>query len=156
MNAVCEGHQCVNIVFDRIITEPGWDNDAIAQAMALKQKLQDFKFMFLLDVFRAIFGHTNVLIYVLQARSLDLRRLFDYIDATLNSLKALRTDTTLSVLLGKRITEGSGAVSAGKTKDLTTASRVKIQASLTLIDLCSMKSWMQFICQMTERFSDMK
>lgn len=50
MNAVCEGHQCVNIVFDRIIMEPGWDNDAIAQAMALKQKLQDFKFMFLLDV----------------------------------------------------------------------------------------------------------
>uniref|UniRef100_A0A671PJX7 DUF4371 domain-containing protein n=1 Tax=Sinocyclocheilus anshuiensis TaxID=1608454 RepID=A0A671PJX7_9TELE len=93
VNAVCEG-QSLNIVFDRIMMEPGWDNDAIAQAMALKQKLQDFKFMFLLDVFRAIFGHTDVLFQVLQARSLDLRRSFDYIDSTLKSLKALRTDKT--------------------------------------------------------------
>lgn len=89
------GRQSLNIVFERIMTEPGWDNDAIAQAIALKQKLQDFKFMFLLNVFRAIFGHTDVLLMlVLQARLLDLRRSFDYIDLTLKSLKLLRTDKT--------------------------------------------------------------
>ena len=62
LQAVHEGQSALIMVFDRIMTDPGWDNDAIAQSIALNQKLHDFKFVFFLEGLLNIFHHIEVFI----------------------------------------------------------------------------------------------
>lgn len=94
VHAIQEGQGSLGVAFDRIIHERGWDNDSIAQSTALKNKLHDFKFIFLLNVFTAVFSHTEILFQILQSKSLDLRKSFDRINATIDVMKTMRSDTT--------------------------------------------------------------
>ena len=58
VSAMYEGRDTLTTVFDQIMTERGWYNDSINQSKSLKDKLHDFKFMFLLKVFLNIYHHT--------------------------------------------------------------------------------------------------
>ncbi|CAB1320945.1 unnamed protein product, partial [Coregonus sp. 'balchen'] len=49
-------------------------------------------FTFLLGVFKAIFGLTELLFQALQSKSLDVRHYCVWVDSTLNALKAIRSD----------------------------------------------------------------
>ncbi|KAJ3595511.1 hypothetical protein NHX12_004814 [Muraenolepis orangiensis] len=66
VHAIHERRGSLCIAFDKIMTEPGWDKETIAQSASLKQKLEDFDFTFLLGVFQSIFGLTEPLFQVLQ------------------------------------------------------------------------------------------
>ena len=68
VHAIHEGRTTLYVASDRIMTEPGWDKDTIAQSWALKQKFEDFDFSFLLGVFQSIFGLTEPLFQVLQSK----------------------------------------------------------------------------------------
>ncbi|KAL3045299.1 hypothetical protein OYC64_013543 [Pagothenia borchgrevinki] len=57
------------------MTEPGWDKETIAQSASLTQKLEDFDFTFLLEVFQSIFGLTEPLFQVLQNETFS--RIYD-------------------------------------------------------------------------------
>ncbi|KAK1897722.1 Nuclear envelope integral membrane protein 1 [Dissostichus eleginoides] len=46
VHPIHEGRGSLCIAFDKIMTEPGWDKETIAQSAALKQKLEDFDFTF--------------------------------------------------------------------------------------------------------------
>lgn len=59
LHAVHEGRRSLCITFNKIMTEPGWDKETIAQSMALKEKLEDFDFTFLFRIFQSIFGLTE-------------------------------------------------------------------------------------------------
>ncbi|KAJ4939229.1 hypothetical protein JOQ06_028685, partial [Pogonophryne albipinna] len=48
LHAMHEGRGSLCIAFDKIMTEPGWDKETIAQSASLKQKLEDFDFTILL------------------------------------------------------------------------------------------------------------
>ena len=98
VHAVHEGRGSLITALDRITTEPGWDKDAIAQSSALRQKLDDFDFMFMLEVFKTIFGLTEPLFQVLQSRALDIRKCEERVNGTLNALKATRSTETFNQL----------------------------------------------------------
>ena len=61
VHAIHEGRASLCVAFDRIMTEPGWDKHTTAKSGALKHKLEDFDFSFLLRVFRSIFGARPVM-----------------------------------------------------------------------------------------------
>ena len=84
------------IAFDRIMTEPGWDKDA--QSSALKQELNNFDFIFMLEVFQTIFGHTELLFQVLQSKALDIRKCDERVNSTLNALRATQSSETFNWL----------------------------------------------------------
>lgn len=92
VHAIHEGRTLLCVAFDRIMTEPGWDKDTIAQSAALKQKLEDFDFTFLLGVFQSIFGLTEAF----QSKTADIKKCQDRINSTINALKATRTDETFT------------------------------------------------------------
>ncbi|KAF3835860.1 hypothetical protein F7725_028418 [Dissostichus mawsoni] len=96
VHAIHEGRGSLCIAFDKIMTEPGWDKETIAQSASLKQKLEDFDFTFLLGVFQSIFGLTEPLFQVLQSKTVDIKKCQDRIMSTLRALKATRTDETFS------------------------------------------------------------
>ncbi|KAJ3602532.1 hypothetical protein NHX12_030285 [Muraenolepis orangiensis] len=96
VHAIHEGRGSLCIAFDKIMTEPGWDKETIAQSASLKQKLEDFDFTFLLGVFQFIFGLTEPLFQVLQSKTVDIKKCQDRIMSTLSALKATRTDETFS------------------------------------------------------------
>ncbi|KAJ3596804.1 hypothetical protein NHX12_003204, partial [Muraenolepis orangiensis] len=96
VHAIHEGRVSLCIAFDKIMTEPGWDKETIAQSASLKQKLEDFEFTFLLGVFQFIFGLTEPLFQVLQSKTVDIKKCQDRIMSTLSALKATRTDEAFS------------------------------------------------------------
>ncbi|XP_074521239.1 zinc finger MYM-type protein 1-like [Halichoeres trimaculatus] len=97
-HAVHEGRGSLITALDRITAEPGWDKDAIAQSSALRQKLDDFDFMFMLGVFKTIFGLTEPLFQVLQSRALAIRKCEERVNGTLTALKATRSTETFNQL----------------------------------------------------------
>ncbi|XP_074521341.1 zinc finger MYM-type protein 1-like [Halichoeres trimaculatus] len=98
VHAVHEGRGSLITALDRITAEPGWDKDAIAQSSALRQKLDDFDFMFMLGVFKTIFGLTEPLFQVLQSRALAIRKCEERVNGTLTALKATRSTETFNQL----------------------------------------------------------
>lgn len=96
VHAIHEGRTSLCVAFDRIMTEPGWDKDTLAQSVALKQKLEDFDFSFLLGVFQSIFGLTEPLFQVLQSKTVDIKKCQDRINSTISALKATRTSETFT------------------------------------------------------------
>ena len=96
IHAIHEGCTSLCVAFDRIMTEPGWDKYTIAQSAALKQKLEDFYFSFLLGVFRSIFGLTVPLFQVLQSKMADIKKCQDRINSTISALNATRTGETFT------------------------------------------------------------
>lgn len=103
VHAIHEGRRSLIIVFDRIMTEPGWDKDAIAQSSALKSKLNDFEFVFMLEVFKTIFGLTEPLFQILQSKTLDIRKCDERINSTLDALRATRSNGTFQELYEKTV-----------------------------------------------------
>lgn len=103
VHAIHDGRTTLCVTFDRIMTEPGWDLQTIAESVALRQKLEDFNFTFLIGVFHSIFGLTEPLCQVLQSKMLDVKRYQDHIESTISALKAMRTDETFTDIYDKTV-----------------------------------------------------
>lgn len=98
VHAIHEGRVSLIAAFDRIMVEPGWDKETTMLSGALKQKLEDFDFCFLLGVFQTIFGLTEPLFQVLQSKTADIKKCQERVKGTLGALTSLRTDDTFSGL----------------------------------------------------------
>uniref|UniRef100_UPI00358EC1B0 uncharacterized protein n=1 Tax=Myxine glutinosa TaxID=7769 RepID=UPI00358EC1B0 len=150
VQAVYEGRQSLKIVFNRVINEPGCDGESIARSVALKRTLCDFKFVFLLSVFRAIFGRAEVLLETLRFKPLDLLKSFDVIDSTLLALSQLRNNARFKGFYEETL-QLLGHEEESKRKrsrhDLNTTEMYK-RLYFDVLDA--------IICQLSERFIDMK
>ncbi|KAL2093150.1 hypothetical protein ACEWY4_010462 [Coilia grayii] len=96
VHAIHEGRGSLIVAFGRIMVEPGWDRETIVLSAALKQRLEDFDFCFLLGVFQIIFGLTEPLFQVLQNRTVDIKKCQERIRGTLSAIKSLHTDEKFS------------------------------------------------------------
>lgn len=103
VHAIHDGRTTLCIIFDKIMTESGWDTETIAESSALKQKLEDFNFTFLIGVFHSIFGLTEPLCQVLQGNMLDIKKCLDHIKSTIGALKATGTDETFTDIYDKTV-----------------------------------------------------
>lgn len=96
VQVIHEGRASLSAAFDRMMAEPGWDKDTVAQSAALKQKLEDFDFVFLLGVFQSIFGLTEPLFQVLQSETVDIKKCQDWINCTVSALEAIKKEKIFS------------------------------------------------------------
>lgn len=96
VHAIHQGRTSLCVAFDRRMAEPGWDKETITQSAALKQKLEDFDFTFLLRVFLSISVLLEPLFQLLQSKTVDIRKCQDHIKSTISALKATRTDETFT------------------------------------------------------------
>lgn len=103
VHAIHDGRTTLSMVFDKIMTEPGWDKETIAKSSALKQKLEDFNFTFLIGVFHSIFGLTEPLCQVLQSKMLNIKKCQDHIKSTISALKAMTTDEMFTDIYDKTV-----------------------------------------------------
>ncbi|XP_063065702.1 zinc finger MYM-type protein 1-like [Engraulis encrasicolus] len=102
--AIHEGRVSLMAAFDRIMVEPGWDKETIALSMALKHRLEDFDFCFLIGVFQTIFSVTEPLLQVLQSMwTVDIKRCQECVKDKLGVIASLRTDESFSGLYDKAV-----------------------------------------------------
>ena len=74
VNAVHEKRVALKEVFDHILEHHDeYDEDTVLCADGFNTRLDDFEFCFLLNIFNGIFEHADVLLGMLQKKTLDIQ-----------------------------------------------------------------------------------
>ena len=107
--------ECLILALETIIDD-STDRAEAAEAVGLSVQLQEFSFLFFLQVFNCVLGLTKPLSDTLQAKQLNLVTAIDLVDSTCKALKERRSEKYFEDEVWKR----SGSLAENMNIDVTT------------------------------------
>ena len=107
--------ECLILALETIIDD-STDRAEAAEAVGLSVQLQEFSFLFFLQVFNCVLGLTKPLSDTLQAKQLNLATAIDLLDSTCKALKERRSEKYFEDEVWKR----SGSLAENMNIDVTT------------------------------------
>lgn len=97
---------CLGEIF---LGDSDWDSDTCALARGLHSAMLEFNFVFQLEIFGAIFAHTDVLYGVLQKKELDMIECNKNVQSCRENIQKLKNECRKKEILNKTMTITGGS-----------------------------------------------